>query len=100
MKITFCQVLPSEAHPEYLQHLRRSSLWQQLTLKAILETILVAQSSFFDGSRNLDPSLVKYYLIITTAVKLKVTLPNIVIRSVSGTFSISKTELFVAIVLH
>ena len=61
--IFFCQVLPSEANPECLQHLRRSSLWQQFTLKAILATTLVAQSSFLDGSRNLDTSLLKHFII-------------------------------------
>ena len=33
-------------------------------------------------------------------VKLKVTLPNMVIRGGSGTSEISKMELFVAIALH
>ena len=35
MKTIFCQVLTSEADLDCLQHLRRSSLWQWLTLKVI-----------------------------------------------------------------
>ena len=78
---------------------------------------LVAQSLFLDGSRSLGPSLIKYYFIITIfiassinrdqieeddscCVKLKVTLPNIVIRGGSGTCEIFKIEPFVTIALH
>ena len=70
----------------------------------------VAQNLFLDGSRSLGPPLIKYYFIITIfivssinrdkieqddsfCVKLKVTLPNIVIRGRSGTRAISKIEL-------
>ena len=35
MKNIFEQVLPSEVDTECLQHLKRSSLWQYFTLKAI-----------------------------------------------------------------
>ena len=61
MRITFCQIPPSEADPERLQHLRRSSLWQQLALKAIFENICSTEFVF----RRLGPSLIKYYFIIT-----------------------------------
>ena len=71
----------------------------------------VAQCLFLDGRRSLGPSLIKYYFIITIfiassinrdqieeddscCVKLKVTLPNIVIRGGSG------MDLLVAIALH
>ena len=115
MRITFCQVLLSEADPECLQHLR-SSLWQYLHWKPFLKTF-VSQSLFLDGSRSLDPSLIKYCFTITISiassinriklnkmtvacVKLKVICPNIVIRRGSGMSAISKMELFVAIALH
>ena len=82
-----------------------------------MATTFVAQGSFLEGSRGLDSSLVKCYFIITiqiassinwiklnkmtvACVKLKVTLPNIVIRDRSGTSAISKMELFAGTALH
>ena len=77
----------------------------------------VAQSLISDGSRSLGPSLIKCYLIIAIfiassinrdqskeddrcCVKLKVTLPSIVIRGGCGTSTISKIDFLVAIALE
>ena len=58
-------MLPSEVDQGCLQG---SPCGNSLQCKPFLVKTFVAQGSFLDGSKTLDPSLVKYYFITTIKI--------------------------------